>query len=207
MERSVERRGGVALLPGAVLARRPVRIGLALTLAFYASNTGLFVVLTFFLQDGLHASPLVAGLTFAPLGLAFTIASLLGRRPGARQDARTMLVGAGVMVMGLVAAILVARAGAGPAVLALPLAVAGAGEGMVAPPLIGTILARVPADDAGAASGVLLTATQIANALGVALVGHLLGRQRTRNPRRLHGQRRRRPRTRHPDRGRRRRPG
>jgi len=72
------------------------------------------VVLTFFLQDGLHASPLVAGLTFAPLGLAFTIASLLGRRPGARQDARTMLVGAGVMVMGLVAAILVARAGAGP---------------------------------------------------------------------------------------------
>jgi len=42
---------------------------------------------------------------------------------------------------------------------------------MVAPPLIGTILARVPADDAGAASGVLLTATQIANALGVALVG------------------------------------
>ncbi len=42
---------------------------------------------------------------------------------------------------------------------------------MVAPPLIATVLARVPADDAGAASGVLLTATQIANALGVAIVG------------------------------------
>jgi len=65
VERSVERRGGVALLPGALLAWPPVRIGLALTLAFYASNTGLFVVLTFFLQDGLHASPLVAGVTFA----------------------------------------------------------------------------------------------------------------------------------------------
>ncbi|MGI8429848.1 MAG: MFS transporter [Solirubrobacteraceae bacterium] len=171
VERSVERRGGVALLPPALLARRAVRIGLALTLAFYASNTGLFVVLTFFLQDGLHSSPLVAGLTFAPLGLAFTAASLLGRRPGARQDAGTMLAGACVMVIGLSAAIGIAAAGGGPAALAPGLAILGAGEGMVAPPLIGTILARVPAEDAGAASGVLLTATQIANALGVAIVG------------------------------------
>lgn len=56
-------------------------------------------------------------------------------------------------------------------VLAIPLAVLGFGQGIVAPPLITTVLARVPADDAGAASGVLLTATQIANALGVAIVG------------------------------------
>lgn len=171
VERGVERRGGVALLPSPLLAQRPVRVGLALTLAFYASNTGLFVVLTFFLQDGLHAGPLTAGLTFAPLGLAFTGASLLGRRPGARQDAGTILRGAYVMGAGLAAAIVAARAGAGPAVLAVPLAVLGAGQGMVAPPLIGAVLARVPADDAGAASGLLLTATQVANALGVAVVG------------------------------------
>ena len=171
VERRVERRGAAPLLPPTLLRRRAVRIGLALILAFYASNTGFFVVLTFFLQDGLHASPLTAGLTFAPLGVAFSVASLLGRRSGARQDARTMLYGAILMVAGLAAAILVARAGGGAVALIGPLAVLGAGEGMVAPPLIGTILARVPAEDAGAASGVLLTATQVANALGVAIVG------------------------------------
>ena len=37
------------------------------------------------------------------------------------------------------------------------------------PPLIGTVLAGVSAGDEGAATGVLLTATQAANALGVAL--------------------------------------
>jgi EmrB/QacA subfamily drug resistance transporter len=171
VERRVERRGAAPLLPPALLRRRAVRIGLALILAFYASNTGFFVVLTFFLQDGLHATPLAAGLTFAPLGVAFSVASLLGRRPGARQDARTMVAGAAAMVAGLAAAILVSRAGGGPVALTLPLAILGAGQGMVAPPLIGTILARVPAEDAGAASGMLLTATQVANALGVAIVG------------------------------------
>jgi predicted MFS family arabinose efflux permease len=49
--------------------------------------------------------------------------------------------------------------------------VCGVGQGLVAPPLIGTVLQRVEPGDAGAASGVLLTATQVANALGIALLG------------------------------------
>lgn len=111
VERAVERRGDVPLLPPLLLRRRAVRIGLALTLAFYASNAGLFVVLTFFLQDGLQVSPVTAGLTFAPLGLAFTAASLLSRRRSGGSGSSTMIVGSCVMVVALAAGILVARAG------------------------------------------------------------------------------------------------
>ena len=35
------------------------------------------------------------------------------------------------------------------------------------------VLARVPADDAGAAAGALLTATQVGSALGVAVLGRI----------------------------------
>jgi MFS family permease len=75
----IERQGREPLVPPRLVALRPVRIGLLLVLAFYASNTGFFVVLTFFLQNGLHSSPLIAGLAFAPIGIGFTAASMFGR--------------------------------------------------------------------------------------------------------------------------------
>jgi hypothetical protein len=51
------------------------------------------------------------------------------------------------------------------------MACAGAGIGLVFAPLFAAVLAGVPAADAGAASGVLNTAQQIGNALGVTVVG------------------------------------
>src|SRR5205085_2679880 len=58
-----------------------------------------------------------------------------------------------------------------PYALAPALFIAGAGQGTVAAPLINIVLERVRGSDAGAGSGVLLTATQIANALGVSALG------------------------------------
>jgi predicted MFS family arabinose efflux permease len=43
--------------------------------------------------------------------------------------------------------------------------------GLAIPPLINLVLRAVPPSDAGAASGTLVTAQQIGNALGVAAVG------------------------------------
>jgi len=47
----------------------------------------------------------------------------------------------------------------------------GLGQGLIAPSLIGLVLGGVSTEDAGAASGGLLTATQIANALGYTVIG------------------------------------
>ncbi len=171
VEWMIERRGQAALVPPRLVARRPMRVGLVLVLAFYASNTGFFVVLTYFLQDGLHVTPLVAGLTFAPIGVGFSAASMLSRSRPRLRSPLAMAAGSLVMLVGLGAAIAVVLCGGGPVPLAAGMLLSGIGQGIVAPPLIGTVLAQVEPRDAGAASGVLLTATQIANALGIAILG------------------------------------
>ena len=78
------------------------------------------------------------------------------------------------MAFGLGAlALTVDRIGVGGSVgwLVAPLLLDGAGMGLVMAPLAATVLAGLPGHHAGAAAGVLVTAQQLANALGVALVG------------------------------------
>jgi predicted MFS family arabinose efflux permease len=53
------------------------------------------------------------------------------------------------------------------------LVVAGFGQGLVLSPLFRVVLSEVPADQAGAASGVLTTMLQSSLALGVATLGSL----------------------------------
>jgi MFS family permease len=59
------------------------------------------------------------------------------------------------------------------------LVVEGAGTGLALAPLASTVLARVPPDRAGSAPGLLTTALQVGNAIGVAIIGvvfyHALG--------------------------------
>ena len=51
------------------------------------------------------------------------------------------------------------------------LALNGAGAGLMVTPLMGVVLARVPRPQIGAASGLLTTGQQVANASGIALIG------------------------------------
>jgi hypothetical protein len=53
------------------------------------------------------------------------------------------------------------------------LAFVGFGQGLVLSPLFGVIVSRVPLNEAGIASGVLVTTQQISLALGVATLGNL----------------------------------
>jgi MFS family permease len=60
-----------------------------------------------------------------------------------------------------------------PWLVAATLLVAGLGQGATTNPVIALTLDAVPRSDAGAASGVLLTVTQLANILGITLIGSL----------------------------------
>ncbi|MBK1787149.1 MFS transporter [Prauserella cavernicola] len=166
----VERRAVAPLLSGQLLRQRPVRLGLVATLAFYAGNSATLLGLTLFLQDGLGIDALGAGIAYLPLGLAYLVSTLAGRRSGAPSGPQAMLWGSLVMFVGLAAAIIAGLAGAGPVVVSLLLAGFGAGMGFVYPAIVASVLARVRPGDEGAASGVLLTTTQIANAVGFAVV-------------------------------------
>jgi len=107
------------------------------------------------------------------------------RSIAARSDALSARLGRMVLVTGCVLVI----AGLGFAVLVVhltapevsgwylvvPLFVAGLGNGMTIAPNQDFVLATVPRQDAGTASGILGTAQRIGTALGIAVIGTALG--------------------------------
>src|SRR5213078_3231273 len=111
---------------------------------------------------------------FTPIAVAFVSSSLAG--PRLADGAREYLpqIGATIAAAGLLATIVVIQSTTGGAVsawLILAMVPIGGGLGLAIPPLINLVLRAVPPADAGAASGTLVTAQQIGNALGVAIVG------------------------------------
>nr|WP_237694788.1 MFS transporter [Streptomyces sp. SID5468] len=174
VERAVAARGGDALIDPRLLRRPAFAGGNLVALVFFAGNAGLFFVLTLQLQSGLGYLPLAAGLTFAPLAIAFVAASLVAPKLQAVAGHRVPAIGYLVNAAGTVA-LLVTSVTAGERatgwVLLPALVVIGFGEGLGVSPLFGAALDGVPPADSGAASGVLETSTQIGMSLGVTVVG------------------------------------
>ncbi|RJL22129.1 MFS transporter [Bailinhaonella thermotolerans] len=173
-ERRLAARGGSPLVNPRLFRLRTFSAGSAIGLAFFAGNAGLFFVLTLELQTGLGYGPLTAGLTFVPLAVAFAAASLLAPRLQGRLGRHVLTLGYAVNAAGTLALLVTAWA-AGPALtgwLMVPaLTVIGFGEGLGVSPLTRTALSQVPAEDAGAAGGVLGTANELGMSLGVSVLG------------------------------------
>ncbi len=167
--------GGSALLPPRLFALPGFSYGLPTAVAFYSGNSGFYLVLAYFFQDGLHLTPFTAALEFVPLGTAFALASLASRILVPRFGRRALLAGVGSIVLGLLLLALGTLATGDALERALwlqpGLLLCGAGQGLVLPSLLGLILRGVGAEDAGSASGGILTSSQVAGALGVAGVG------------------------------------
>ncbi|MDA3649771.1 MFS transporter [Saccharopolyspora indica] len=173
-ERRVAARGGNPLVNMALFRRASFSGGIAVAVAFFAGNAGLFFVLTLALQSGLLLSPLAAGLAFAPLAITFAAASLIGPRLTARIGNHTLTTGYAINLIGT-AALLMTVWSAGDQVAAWDLvpslAAIGFGQGLGVSPLVGAVLGKVPEREAGSASGVLETAGQVGMALGVSVLG------------------------------------
>ena len=139
----------------------------------FASNGGLFILLAFYLQEGLGYTPLASGLVFTPLALGVTAGGLWAPRLAPRRSHAVLALGYAVTAAGTLALILVAGHQAPlPAATALigPLAVIGFGQGVGVSLLMAIALRGIPDQEAGEASGVLETAIQIGMSLGVALI-------------------------------------
>src|SRR5271170_769405 len=169
-------RGGYPLINVHLFSQRSFSVGLPLTILFYTTLSGLFFLLAVFLQDGLGLGPLTAGLTFTAIGSGFIIASLACPRLVPRLGRHILSLGYALDVVGYVLAIVLLRE-YGTAItlseLAVPLFIIGLGNGFGLSPLIGIVLAGAKFEDAGQASGVLSTAIQIGNTIGVATYGLL----------------------------------
>jgi EmrB/QacA subfamily drug resistance transporter len=175
-ESRLGQRGGHPLLPLGLFEHRAFNVGLLVNLGFFSFFGSVLLTLTIFLQEGLHYSPLRAGLTFAPLGVAFALSSLRGRRLHARYGANIISVGAATALAGVTGlAIVISVSGLAATSLELSpvLALIGVGNGLVIPLIVSGVLQSVPATATGAASGVLTTTQQFSMTLGIAAVGTL----------------------------------
>lgn len=173
-ERRLVRRGGEPLLDLTLFRDRAFAAGLPVNVAVLAYFASFMFILTLLLQGGLGLSPLEAGLTFAPLGVLFSVTSVLGRSLVARYGLRVMTAGTVVVGLGLVVMIVELRELGGaitPEWLLIPTSLVGLGQGLVLPTLIVAVLAGIRPSHGGAAAGVLTTTQQFASATGVAVLG------------------------------------
>jgi EmrB/QacA subfamily drug resistance transporter len=173
-ERRVQARGGSPLVELRLFRNSAFAVGLLTTLAFCCGLSAFFLTVTLFLQSGLGLSPTVASMAFAPFAVGYLTASALALRLGRRLGGGVILVGSAVMAAALAGVIVLVQVrGRDLTVLELMpvLLIYGIGQGLTFPTLIATALSRVPAVDAGSASGVLATVQQVAFSLGVAVIG------------------------------------
>lgn len=174
-ENRLLRKGASPLLPMALFRERAFRIGMVIALAFYSGNAATYLILSVFMQSGRGATPLESAYAFIPLAAGYFTASLFGPALKKRWGNRVLLAGALFMIAGYLLLIEASGRldGRGYVQMFLPLLLAGLGQGAVASPLIHTVLGGVQGPHAGAASGVLSTFTQVAQALGIAVIGTL----------------------------------
>jgi MFS family permease len=170
-----QRRARVAPLLRPRLFRIPAfAAGLGVQLAFAAGIQGFFLIFTIWVQAGQHYSPLRAGLTTIAFSVgSFTLAPMavgLAQRYG-----RLVLAAGGLLMAAGVAGVDVGAhhvgTGTSPWPLVPGLAVAGAGLALLVIPLVNVVLAAVPEEAAGGASGLFSTAQQLGGAIGIAAVG------------------------------------
>jgi EmrB/QacA subfamily drug resistance transporter len=168
------RRDSSPLVPLRLFSERGFSAGMAVAVTFFLGIASFGLVLTLFLQLGLGFTPLHAGLTFLPFSLGVLLSSAAAARLAPRFGRGVTMAGALIIAGGMVALIAdIHHYGTGVSTpdLVPGLVAAGFGLGAVIAPLANIVLARVPRQDAGSASGVFNTGLQLGNSIGIAVIG------------------------------------
>jgi EmrB/QacA subfamily drug resistance transporter len=173
-QRRRERRNEAPLVTMSIFSHRGYSAGLTFALLFFAGFGGTLLCSTLFLQIGQRFTPIHAAVCTIPLSIGLVIgAALSGGFLGPKYGRRTLQ--AGVIVSGigwLILALRIHHGGTIGFVDLLPgLLIAGIGLGLVVAPMFDIILASVTDEETGSASGVLNASQQLANSIGVAVLG------------------------------------
>jgi EmrB/QacA subfamily drug resistance transporter len=172
---AIQRRAAHPLLPLRVVLDRN-RGGSYLAVGIVGAGMfGVFLFLTYYLQQTLGFSPVKTGLAFLPMiAVLMATATTATTRLLSRTGPRPLLtVG---MVLSAAGMVLLAQLGVDSTYAAhvLPgLLVSGAGLGLVMAPAMSSATLGVDADDAGVASATVNTMQQIGGSMGTALLSTL----------------------------------
>jgi len=150
------------------------RVGMPLSMVFFAGVPAFFFTFSLYLQVGQGFSALRSGLTTIPFAIASAVLSSRSAVLARRLGRTVLLVGCLLIALGMaVALVTVTLVGdsAHPWQFIPAFVLAGAGLGCFAAPNTTVILDGVPTRSAGQASGLLATSQQVGGAVGVALAG------------------------------------
>jgi EmrB/QacA subfamily drug resistance transporter len=164
------------LLEIRLFANRGLASGSLTLLIVFAVMFGIFLVLTQFMQAVLGYSALAAAASLLPMmvvmmplsALAPTIAERVGTR-------NVLLAGVGLFAAGLALLATMVSAGGGYWSVLPGLLVVSTGIGLCMSPSTTTITASLPQDKQGVASALNDTVRELGGAIGIALLGSLVG--------------------------------
>lgn len=170
-----ERSAATPVLPVGLYAHRGFRTVMAQGALFNFTFYGLLFALSLLLQQGRGMSAFASGLLFLPLTGLISVGSLCAAPLGHRLGRRAVLaLGQSAIALSLLGLAWAAGATAlWP--LALALVPAGLCAGMLVPTMTAQALATAGAEVHGAASAIFNTSRQFGGAVGVAVLGPLLG--------------------------------
>jgi EmrB/QacA subfamily drug resistance transporter len=171
----IERRTEHPLLPLHVVWDR-ARGGAYASIALAGSGVfGVFLFLTFYMQQNLGLSPLTTGLAFLPMtGMIVVTATTVQTKVLPRTGAKPLITAG--MILGIIAMVLFTRLTPGGAYAShvLPgLVVIGLGMGCIFAPAFGTATLGVERQEAGIASAMVNTSQQVGGSVGTALLSTL----------------------------------
>jgi EmrB/QacA subfamily drug resistance transporter len=174
-EHRVVRRDGAPLLDVMLLRQVPgYANGIAVGTLYFTGFTGVFLVLSVFLQDGLGHSPLAAGLMLTPFAVGSAVAAPIAGNLVSRLGRWITVEALVVMMVGVLAVGVLVPLGDDSSLLWLllagPLLIAGLGGGAVVSPNLTLSLDEVPPRMGGAAGAALQTGQRIGSAIGAAVL-------------------------------------
>ncbi|WGW11099.1 MFS transporter [Saxibacter everestensis] len=172
-ERRYKERGRTPMIDLAIFRIRSYSLGAALSSAYFAGMTSIWVLISLFMQSGLGESALAAGLIGLPSAIASGIMSTIASRRAFDYGRRLVVLGTAIALIALVATIVVGlltTQGVSVWWWLLTLGVLGAGGGMVIAPNQTLTLADVPNQYAGSAGGAMQTGQRVGTSIGLAVI-------------------------------------
>jgi EmrB/QacA subfamily drug resistance transporter len=167
---AVERRHPEPLVPASVARLPNLRKASTMNLLLGLWNAGELIVLSLYLQQVLHLSPLATGLAIAPQGVVGFLAGAFGARLAGRVGIRRVLILTSAVATAGFLALTRLPAGGGYSPLLAAVMLVGFGTAGTAFGTMVTASAGVADREQGLVGGVINTSRQVGAAIGAALL-------------------------------------
>ncbi|WP_375424694.1 MFS transporter [uncultured Friedmanniella sp.] len=170
-----QRRSAHPLLPLVILRDRNRTAAYASVLIAAVGMFGVFLFVTYYVQETLHYSPIRTGVSFLPMIVMLVLAAQLSTNLFVPRFGPKVMVPIG-MSLAVTAMVLFTRLGVDSSyapTLLLPLMFMGAGMGTIMPASMQTATLGVDRQYAGVASALVNTSQQVGGSIGTALLNTL----------------------------------